>query len=134
MERVIRRGRSEADPRPVSVRILLAVYTLLNAGVFVFDAIRYGFGSFDWISFGVIALIIGLLWRGSRGAWLLSFLGSALGFIVFLANATDTNALAGSLAATAFFGAQVVILLTPQVRGFMRETAHRRAIQNHRRW
>src|SRR5258705_4443120 len=104
MDRVIRLGRSGADPGAVSVRVLLAVYTLVNAGVYAFDAIRYGYSSFDWISFAISALIIGLLWRGSRGAWLLSFLGSALGFIVFLANATDGNPLAGRLAATAFFG------------------------------
>jgi len=105
------------------VRVLLAVYTLLNAGLYIFDAIRYGVGSYDWISLGISALIIALLWRGSRGAWLLSFLGSALGFIVFLANASDGDSLAGSLAATAFFGAQVGILLTPQMRRFVRETA-----------
>jgi hypothetical protein len=116
----------------VSARSLLGLYALLNAALYVYAELRFGYSAFDWICIGFVVLLIALLWRGSRGAWLLSFVGSAPAFAIGAVSVGDWSL--EWLAFTGVLGAQVLILLTPQVRCFVRQTAYTRAIRAHRSW
>jgi hypothetical protein len=76
-----------------------------------------------------------LLVRGSRGAWLLSFLGSslALAFGIGLLVHEDVLTLEWAFVLVVY-AAQVLILFAPGLRDYVRRVSYDRAIRAHRSW
>ena len=126
-----------ADDVKVTARRLLAIYALLNAGLYAYGFARYGLpaDTSTWACVAVSALVVVLLLRGSRGAWILSFLGSTLALIVCVTVLLGGDPLTmewvfvGTLYAT-----QVAALANPMVREHIRRTTYERAIRANRSW
>jgi hypothetical protein len=79
----------------MSARRLLAGYVLLNLALYLYGALRYGVpvDVVSWVCMGISLLILGLLVRGSRGAWLLSFLGATLAVAYGMSGLADEEGL-----------------------------------------
>jgi uncharacterized membrane protein YccC len=121
----------------MSIRRFLAAYVLLNAGLYGYSLVRYGLppDAFSWgcVAFGVFVLV--LLVRGSRGAWVLSFFGSTLALVFGVAVLLREDGPTLEWAFIAFvYAMQVAILLTPDVREYIRRASYERAIRAHRSW
>jgi hypothetical protein len=111
----------------MSVRALLGLYAGANAALWLYYGLRYGYVASEWICLVAGVLLVVFLVRGSRGAWMLSFVWSAGAFALGMSLAEKEWGLEWLLCAT-LIGVQLVVLLTPTVREFVRETAHRRAV------
>lgn len=121
----------------MSIRRVLTAYVLLNAGLYVYSFLRYGFppDAFSWscVAFGVFVLV--LLVRGSRGAWVLSFFGSTFALVFGVAVLLREEGLILEWAlVTCVYATQIAILLTPDVREYIRRASYERAIKAHRSW
>jgi hypothetical protein len=115
---------------------LLTYYAISNALIYLYVLFRCPFDAGYAVSVCISALIVVLLFRGSRGAWLLAFLNSALalGCAVVAFNEVAGVYVAEWLAVTALFATQVGLLLASEVREFVRITTHERAIRSGRSW
>ncbi len=117
----------------MSVRALLALYTAANVALWLYAALRYGYTASEWICIIAGVLLVIFLWRGSRGAWVLSFVGAAGAFVLGISFAEEAWGFEWLLYAT-LIGLQVIVLLSPRIRAFVRDTAHRRAVLARRSW
>jgi hypothetical protein len=125
--------RGVVDQVRVGPRRLLVTYALLAGALFLFSSIRYqaswGVSDWVWLSFNVGILV--LLVRGSRGAWLLSFFASSAGLLYGIILGLHQGDLTlGWMFVFFAYAAQVLILLTPEVRRYLQRTAHERAIRS----
>src|SRR5205809_6748602 len=114
----------------MNTRQFLAAYTLLDVGVFLYSALRYEVLSDAsyWLCFGFNALVLVLLFRGSRGAWLLSFLGSSLALVYGVDVLPHENVLTLEWAFIfVVYTMQVLILVAPQIRHYVRRASYERA-------
>jgi len=117
----------------MSVSALLGLYTAANVALWLYVALRYGYTASEWICVIAGVLLVIFLWRGSRGAWLLSFVWAAGAFILGMSLAEKEWGFEWLLCAT-LIGLQLLVLLTPKMREFVRDTAHRRAVLARRSW
>jgi apolipoprotein N-acyltransferase len=121
----------------MTARRLLATYVLLNLAFYLYSAIRYGvpFDALSWVCMGVSLLILVLLVRGSRGAWLLSFLGATFAVAYGAGVLMDEDGLTVEwLFIFVVYVLQLRILTSAEVREYTRRTAYERAIKAHRSW
>jgi len=119
------------DVAAVSVRALLAFYTAANVAPWLYVAFRYGYTTSEWFCVVAGVLLVIFLWRGSRGAWLLSFVWAAGAFVLGMSLAEKGFEW---LVSATLLGLQLIVLLTPTMREFVRDTAHRRAVLARRSW
>lgn len=130
-------GPPPADALEMSSGKLLAGYVLLNALLYAYSVARYGLppDAFSWTCIGIGAFILLLLVRGSRGAWLLSFIGSTLALVFGLAALLQEDVLSVEWAfVVAVYAMQVLILTRPELREHIRRATYERAIRSHRSW
>jgi hypothetical protein len=121
----------------MSTRQLLGAYVFLNAGLFLYGALRYGVSSdiSYWVCVGFNALILMLLVRGSRGAWVLSFVGASLALAYGVVLLLREDGLTPEWAFLfVVYAMQVMILFAPEVRHYMRRASYERAIGTQRGW
>ena len=121
----------------MTARRLLAVYVLLNLAVYLYTGVGYGmsFDAFSWVCLCVSLLILGLLVRGSRGAWLLSFFGATLAVAYGMSVLMDEDGRTVEWVFTfVIYVLQVLILASTEVRAYTRRTSYERAIKAHRSW
>src|SRR5215210_1809054 len=113
----------------MTARRLLATYVFLNLAFYLYGAIRYGvpFDALSWVCTAVSLLILVLLVRASRGAWLLSFLGATFAVAYGAGVLMDEDGLTVEwLFIFVVYVLQLLILASGEVREYTRRTAHER--------
>jgi hypothetical protein len=109
-------------------RALVALYAAASAVMWLYESVRYGYGAAAWACVIAEVVLVVFLWRGSRGAWVLSFIWTAGAFALGMSLAASAWGFEWLLCAS-LVGFQLILLLTPQVREFVRETAQHRALR-----